>query len=143
MADIMVHSSGPNGFTPVVYPTGGGTVKQGDNVTFQASGGSAITFYAQNGLFYLSNCSGTKNNGNTQFSAPAAPSTLTLCVAANPSVTTGYTLSLQSISDEESDPGDGTINVGTKPMEDAVTDPHARPRPQHAPGPAMQARGSD
>lgn len=143
MANIMVNSTGAYGFTPVVYPTSG-TVKQGNIVTFQASGNSAVTFYAQAGLFYTNGCSGPTNSGSTPFSALAAPGTLSLCVAANPSKTTGYKLSLNSISGKKkTDPGDGTINVGTKSTTDEVTDQHARPRPQHALDSAMRAQGSD
>jgi hypothetical protein len=145
MANITVHSSGTNHFTPVSYPTGGATVQQGDTVTFRAAGNSAVTFYAQSGLFYQSGNSGPTNTGSTAFSAPAtsASADLTLYVAANPSATTGYTLSTSTVSADHErggvgDPSDGTINVRNKSTE------WRDPAPQrHAPAPAMQARDSD
>jgi hypothetical protein len=147
MADITVHSSGTNAFTPVSYPTGGGTVQQGDTVTFSAAGNSNVTFYAQSGLFWVpagSNNTGSTNTGSTAFTAPPSISAdLTLYVAADPSATTGYTLSTSTISADQGrggvgDPSDGTINVRNKAT--VRRDPAPQRR---APAPAMQARDSD
>lgn len=146
MADITVgYSSSTVGFTPSTYPATGG-VTQGSTVTFIAAGTTAATFYAQAGLFYVPG-SGTKvNDGNTAFSAPASGGTpLSLTVAANPGSLTGYTLSINPITDVLTTPSDGTINVTTKPAEwsEPVMDPSGPAPRRPAPAPAMQARGSD
>ncbi|HEX8111636.1 MAG TPA: hypothetical protein VF516_28090 [Kofleriaceae bacterium] len=148
--DITLHkTSNGKSFSPATYPKSG-TVQRGDTITFkadQASGGY-VTFYAQSGLFYVppGSNSGSENNGDWEFTAPAASSVddLTLYVAANPATNTGYTISFSPVSaaDEPGggvgDPSDGTINVRNKPTE------WRDPAPQHhAPAPAMPARGSD
>jgi len=151
VSNIKVHSTGAQGFTPSPFPTGG-TVAEGDAITFQAAGSSDITFYAESGLFYQSGNSGPTNTSATAFTAPASGE-LTLVVAATSAA--GYKLSLSATSlssltsrgsggceDDDPSPSDGTINVGTKTKRH-VKDWRDHAPPRHAPARAMQARGSD